>query len=67
MNDPMNEKKICPMCHKETDWGSMIWLNGQCTCPNCYAIKRADLDRMLHTEETQSWAYCYVYFVSFYA
>ena len=43
-NDIFSEQKQCPMCHKETDWGSMIWLNGQWTCPGCYAIKRAELD-----------------------
>jgi len=34
----------CPMCGRDVLWGNMIWLNGQCTCPRCYEIKRAELD-----------------------
>lgn len=30
----------CPKCGKLCDWGSMIWLNGRCTCPECYEKRR---------------------------
>jgi hypothetical protein len=34
----------CPDCHKRCELGSMIWLNGHCTCPQCYenSIKRKE-------------------------
>lgn len=33
----------CPDCHKRCDWGSMIWLNGHCTCPQCYENRKKSL------------------------
>lgn len=32
--------KICPDCGKITAWDIMIWLDGKCTCPKCYEIRR---------------------------
>lgn len=46
MDDIINDKRICPVCKKETDWLSMIWLNGECTCQACYDHKRRELERI---------------------
>lgn len=26
----------CPECGELVDWDTVIWLNGKCTCPDCY-------------------------------
>jgi len=41
----------CPDCHKRCEWGSMIWLNGHCTCPQCYEQRRRELDQQRGKEE----------------
>lgn len=41
----MDEMKECPMCFKMVEWGEMIWLNGICTCPECYEKRRKQIDR----------------------
>lgn len=41
----------CPDCHKRCEWGSMIWLNGHCTCPDCYEQRRRELDQKRGKEE----------------
>lgn len=48
--DDFDRIKICPICKKETTWGSMIWLEGLCTCPGCYKIHRAELDKVLEAQ-----------------
>lgn len=56
MDDIINEKRICPVCKKETDWLSMIWLSGECTCQACYEHKRRELDQIMRGmkgEETE--------------
>ena len=45
-----SEIKICPMCKKEVLWDNMIWLEGQCTCPQCYQHKRMLLDREIKAQ-----------------
>lgn len=30
----------CSECHRKTELGSIIWLNGSCICPECYEKKR---------------------------
>lgn len=27
---------ICKSCHRPEYWGQMRWLNGKCTCRDCY-------------------------------
>lgn len=34
----------CPICKRKVLWDNMVWLNGQCTCPECYMQKRAAED-----------------------
>lgn len=36
--------KRCPDCGDLVDWDTMVWLNGRCTCPACYAARRRALD-----------------------
>ena len=43
--DFLDEIKKCPVCGCDVTYGDMIWLNGQCTCSDCYAKKRDELDR----------------------
>ena len=43
--DFLDEIKKCPVCGCDVVYGDMIWLNGQCTCPECYQKKRDELDR----------------------
>lgn len=45
MDDIFSELVECPDCHKRCEWGSMIWLNGLCTCPQCYEHRRRELDQ----------------------
>lgn len=45
MDDIFSELVECPYCHKRCEWGSMIWLNGLCTCPQCYEHRRRELDQ----------------------
>ena len=33
--------KVCPLCGVLDDWDSMIWLEGLCTCKECYEKRRA--------------------------
>ena len=44
VNTNDNEKdvimSVCPDCKKECVWDDMVWLNGRCTCPNCYKHRR---------------------------
>lgn len=42
MDDIINDKRICPMCRKETDFMNMVWLDGLCTCPSCYEARKKD-------------------------
>lgn len=49
MDDILNDKCICPVCRQETDWASMIWLNGVCTCPICYESKRKELEDEIYS------------------
>ena len=51
MSDSYLEKIVeCPKCHKGVKYGNMIWLNGECLCPQCYDIKRAELDKFIKTK-----------------
>lgn len=43
----------CPVCQNTCQYGAMIWLNGQATCPTCYEKKRAKLDELMHGDTTQ--------------
>ena len=43
--DFLDEVKDCPICGKKVVYGDMIWLNGQCTCPECYQKKRDEFSR----------------------
>lgn len=43
----LDKIEICPVCGRETTWGSMVWLEGLCTCPECYKIRRAELDEQM--------------------
>lgn len=36
--------RICPDCQQSVKYDDMIWLNGRCTCPQCYIKRRAQLD-----------------------
>lgn len=36
--------RVCKYCHQKTLWDEMIWLNGKCMCPSCYAAERARED-----------------------
>lgn len=36
--------RICPDCQQSVNYDDMIWLNGKCTCPQCYIKRRAKLD-----------------------
>lgn len=42
IDDIINDNRICPMCRKETDYMSMVWLDGLCTCPSCYEARKKD-------------------------
>ena len=44
-------RKRCPVCGGMTDWDTMIWLEGRCTCPACYEKIRAALDRAAYERE----------------
>lgn len=43
-NDILEKIMKCPWCKEDVKYGDMIWLNGDCLCPNCYNHKRAQLD-----------------------
>lgn len=32
----LDELKTCPICRQQVRYGSMIWKDGICMCPNCY-------------------------------
>ena len=36
--------RLCPDCQQSVNYDDMIWLNGKCTCPQCYIKRRAQLD-----------------------
>ena len=46
-------RKRCPACGDLTDWDTMIWLEGWCTCPACYEKRRAELDRAAHERRNE--------------
>lgn len=35
---------LCPDCQNSVNYDDMIWLNGRCTCPQCYIKRRAHWD-----------------------
>ena len=35
----------CPVCQNTCQYGAMIWLNGQATCPACYEKKRENMQK----------------------
>ena len=35
--------RLCPDCQNSVLYEDMIWLNGKCTCPNCYIKRRGDI------------------------
>lgn len=39
-DDYLNDIVKCPMCGKDIRYGDMIWLDGGCTCEDCYKQKR---------------------------
>lgn len=36
----------CPECGQDVRDGDRIWLNGKCTCPDCYTYERQKLDNI---------------------
>ena len=36
--------KECPMCHETVNYWDMTWLDGLCTCVDCYYKRRYDKD-----------------------
>lgn len=46
MNNMLDEIKLCPWCHKDVKYGEMIWLDGDCLCPDCYKHKRQKYDML---------------------
>lgn len=46
MDDYLNEIKQCPKCHEDVRYGDMIWLDGECLCPECYTYKRQRYDEL---------------------
>lgn len=47
----MDEKRIviCKHCGKPEYWGEMRWLNGRCSCRNCYTAQWEDVNHKLYT------------------
>lgn len=45
MKNEQDNIRQCPRCKRNVLWDNMIWLNGECTCPECYMQKRAEEDR----------------------
>lgn len=41
----------CQDCLKKIETGISIWINGRCTCPDCYEKKRRKLDQQRGEEE----------------
>ena len=38
MNEDIYEEiVICKYCGNPVKWGDLIWKNGNCMCPKCYA------------------------------
>lgn len=37
--DEFDEIVTCKKCKGHSKWGAMIWLNGECMCPDCYRKK----------------------------
>ena len=50
-NDP--QYKRCPDCGDPTEWDRMIWLDGRCTCPACYAERRRLIDAEKEEKEVK--------------
>lgn len=44
MKDYLDRVVKCPKCNRDVIYRNMIWLEGECLCPNCYISKRAKLD-----------------------
>lgn len=42
--EPKEDFRLCPDCQHSVNYDDMIWLNGRCTCPQCYIKRRAQLD-----------------------
>lgn len=40
----LEDYRLCPDCQNSVSYDDMIWLNGKCTCPSCYAKRRRALD-----------------------
>lgn len=52
MTDPYLDRVVsCPKCNKDVRYGDMIWLNGECLCPDCYQYKRQELDEYIKNNE----------------
>ena len=45
--ETVEELKECPMCGKLYVWENMIWLDGLCTCPECYEKRKNEKRRDL--------------------
>ena len=50
--DFLSEKKQCPVCQEMTTYGEMIWLDGVCMCPRCYAARKRDIERIIENDES---------------
>ena len=48
MSDDWLDKIVkCPNCKEDVKNGDMIWLDGECLCPQCYEYKRAKYDALV--------------------
>jgi len=52
--EELEEIKKCPTCKSMVKYGDMIWLNGLCTCPKCYEVRREDLDKCIELDRLKA-------------
>lgn len=43
IEEKFDDPEICPDCNEVVEYGDMIWLNGKCTCSDCYNIRSKEL------------------------
>jgi len=47
----INDIVECPVCECDVKWGLMVWLNGKCTCPDCYERELLDMKIKMKRKE----------------